>query len=388
MRVLDITSAFSSSCGGIKRYYREKARALPRLGVECHFVVPGDARTTEPFGDATLHRLPGPPMPGNDAYRLFGWSAGVGDLIRALAPDVIEIASHYLLPGLVLRAARSMARPPRVVGFFHSHPRQVVENVAHALPGNVGGEAFAEAMWSFLRRQHSRYDATLVASPTLARELTRRGYPRVREVGLGVDVDVFTPDAAPGAPRVGAPTICYSGRFTVDKELPLLLADFDRVHAATGASLVFVGDGPMRERLVEFARGRPAVTVRPYLDASPDVARVLASTDVVVVPSRAETFSLSTAEAIACGALVVGPDEGAVADLIRDTGAGRCFRAGDARSLGDALIEALSEGAPARRARGAAGRARLVERYTWAAVMNRIYDVYREPPQPALRRCG
>ena len=28
MRVLDITSAFSNSCGGIKRYYREKAKAL------------------------------------------------------------------------------------------------------------------------------------------------------------------------------------------------------------------------------------------------------------------------------------------------------------------------------------------------------------------------
>ena len=72
MRVLDITSAYSSSCGGIKRYYREKARALPRLGVECHFVVPGDARTTEPFGDATLHRLPGPPMPGN-GRPIVGW---------------------------------------------------------------------------------------------------------------------------------------------------------------------------------------------------------------------------------------------------------------------------------------------------------------------------
>jgi glycosyltransferase involved in cell wall biosynthesis len=386
MRVLDITSAYSSSCGGIKRYYREKARALPRLGVECHFVVPGDVRTTEPFGDATLHRLPGPPMPGNDAYRLFGWSAGVGDLIRSLAPDVIEVATHYLLPSLVLRAARGMARPPRVVGFFHSHPRQVVENVTHALPGHVGGEALAEAMWSFLRRQHGRYDATLVASPTLARELTRRGYPRVREVGLGVDVEVFTPDA--GALRAGPPTICYSGRFTVDKELPLLLAAFDRVHAATGARLVFVGDGPLRGRLDAFARSRPAVTVRPYLDDSFAVARVLAAVDVVVVPSRAETFSLTTAEAIACGALVVGPDEGAVADLVRGTDAGACFRAGDARSLGDALVATLALEPAARRARGLDGRARLVERYTWSSVMSRIYDVYRDAAQAPLRACG
>lgn len=115
---------------------------------------------------------------------------------------------------------------------------------------------------------------------------------------------------------------------------------------------------------------------------------MLAAVDVVVVPSRAETFSLTTAEAIACGALVVGPDEGAVADLVRGTGAGACFRAGDARSLADALIETLGLDPAARRGLGVEGRARLVERYTWSLVMSRIHDVYRETSQSPLRSCG
>jgi glycosyltransferase involved in cell wall biosynthesis len=385
MRVLDITSAFSSSCGGIKRYYREKARALPPLGVECHFAVPGEARGEEPFGGGTLHRLPGPPMPGNPAYRIFGLHAGVGDLIRALEPDVIEIASHYVLPDLALRAARKLPRAPRVVGFFHSHPRQVVENIAHALPGERAGDALAEVVWRVLRLQHRRYDATLVASPTVSRELARRGFPRVHEVGLGVDPAVFSPDARVEAVTADAPVVTYSGRFTVDKELPLLLDAFDRVAARTGARLQLVGDGPMRQRLALHARSHPAVSVRPYLDASPDVARVLASSDVVVVPSRTETFSLSTVEAIASGALVVGPDEGAVADLIRDTGAGRCFRAGDPDSLAAALVDVLALDAEARRAQGLAGRARVLERYTWDAVMARILAVYRDAAQAAPR---
>jgi translocation and assembly module TamB len=109
------------------------------------------------------------------------------------------------------------------------------------------------------------------------------------------------------------------------------------------------------------------------------------SSDVVVVSSRAETFSLSTAEAISCGTLVVGTAGGAVADLIEYTGAGRTFRAGDSASLGGALLGALSTDAAARRAQGIAGRARLVERYTWAAVMQRLYDVYRDPALAPLR---
>lgn len=384
MRVLDITSAFSDSCGGIKRYYLEKANALPREGVECHFVVPGAVRSREAFGGGTLHRLPGPPMPGNAAYRLFGARAGIGELIRELQPDVIEIASHYVLPDLVLREVGRLAKPPRVVGFFHSHPRQVVENVTHALPVRSVGDTLAEAVWAFFRRQHSRYDATLVASPSMERELTRRGYPRVREVGLGVDVAVFTPDAAPEPTPGAPPVICYSGRFTADKELPVLLAAFDAVHAATGARLDLVGDGPLRPRLEDFARTRPAVTVRPYLASPAEVARTLASSDVVVVPSRTETFSLSTAEAIACGALVVGPEDGAVADLIHYTASGRCFRSGDPASLRDALFATLAIDVDARRSMGAAGRARLVERYTWSAVMSRLCAVYRDStPAPA-----
>ncbi len=378
MRVLDITSAFSDSCGGIKRYYLEKATALPREGVECHFVVPGAARSRESFGGGTLHRLPGPPMPGNPAYRLFGARAGIGELIRELRPDVIEIASHYALPGIVMREVRRLPKAPKVVGFFHSHPRQVVENITHALPVRNVGDTLAEAVWAFFRRQHGRYDATLVASPTMERELTRRGFPNVREVGLGVDVDVFTPDAAPERSVGEAPVICYSGRFTADKELSVLLAAFDPVHAATGARLWLVGDGPLRPRLEEFARSHPAVTVRPYLASPAEVARTLASSDVVVVPSRSETFSLSTAEAIACGALVVGPDGGAVSDLVHGTGAGRCFRAGDPSSLRDALVGALSLDVEARRTLGVVGRGRIVERYTWSAVMSRLCAVYRD----------
>jgi len=322
-------------------------------------------------------------MPGNPAYRLFGLHAGLGDLIRALSPDVIEIASHYVLPALTLRAARRLPRPPRVVGFFHSHPRQVVENVAHALPG--GGDALAEVMWRYFVRQHSRYDATLVASPTVSHELMRRGCPNVHLVGLGVDAAVFAPDARPPERAGSAPVVTYSGRFTVDKELPLLLDAFDRVHARTGARLQIVGDGPLRRHLEDYARRRPAVSVLPYLDASADVARVLAGSDAVVVPSRTETFSLSTVEAIAAGSLVVGPDQGAVADLIRDTGAGRCFRAGDAGSLAGALVDVLALDAAARRAQGLAGRDRVLERYTWDAVMARIHAVYLDAAQAAPR---
>lgn len=345
--------------------------------MECHFAAPGEARETVPFGDALLHRLPGPPMPGNPAYRLFGPRAGIDRLIEEIAPDVIEVASHYVLPQLVRCATGRLPRPPRVVGFFHSHPRQVVENVAHALPGRVAGDALAEVVWSLFQHQHARYDATLVASASMQRELEVRGVPRVHRVGLGVDVDVFHPGAAGPVIEGATPTVCYVGRFTVDKELALVLNAFDRIHERTGARLVLVGGGPLRARLDAFAASRQAVVVRDFLDAPADVARVIAASDVVVVPSRAETFSFATAEALACGTLVVGPDEGAVTDLIGASGAGATFAAGDPDAFGDALEGLLARPRGERQELGRRGRDHVVRDLTWPAVVQRIYGVYR-----------
>ena len=120
MRLVDITSFFSDSCGGIRTYYREKARFLPDLGIDCHFVVPGERDEEQPFGRAVLHRLAGPRLPGNGHYRLFGRRQKVAALLRRLRPDVVEVGSHYLLPRWVTDALADMHPRPAVVGFFHS----------------------------------------------------------------------------------------------------------------------------------------------------------------------------------------------------------------------------------------------------------------------------
>ena len=104
MRLVDITSFFSDSCGGIKTYYRNKARLLPARGVECHFVVPGKSRSEEAFESGMLHRIPGPRFPGNAHYRMFGDLGELARLLRGLRPDIIEVGSDYVLPALVHRA--------------------------------------------------------------------------------------------------------------------------------------------------------------------------------------------------------------------------------------------------------------------------------------------
>jgi alpha-1,6-mannosyltransferase len=382
VRLVDITSFFPTSCGGIKRYYREKARVLPARGIDCHFIAPGPRLGEEPLGDGTLHFLPGPSVPWSPQYRLFRPDGGLGRLLRRLQPDVVEIGSHYFLPDMVRRALAPMSgKRPAIVGFFHTDfPRQLVEPLARRFLPPGMERAAVQLAWAFARRQFARYDASLVASQEIAAWLRELDFPGVRWVGLGVDVDTFQPAPAPAAPAPSAPcappTVSYVGRLSPEKELGLLTSVWDEVHARTGAHLRMVGEGPSRAALERFAADRPSVRVEPYLDQPRDVAAVLAGSDVVVLTSGTETFSLATAEALACGTPVVGPARGAVGELVVSSGGGLAFTSGSAPALGHALRTVLALDPAARRAVGASGRAHILRHFTWDSVADRLAETY------------
>src|SRR5262249_21515909 len=161
--------------------YREKARVLPQRGIDCHFVTPGAAFGEEALGNGTLHRLPGPAVPWSREYRLFRPGGDLGRLLRRLRPDVVEIGSHYLLPGIARSALAPLgSRRPAVVGFFHpDFPRQLVEPVARRLLPVRLERAAVRLAWAFARRQFARYDAGLVASRKIADLLAELGFPRI-----------------------------------------------------------------------------------------------------------------------------------------------------------------------------------------------------------------
>jgi glycosyltransferase involved in cell wall biosynthesis len=151
---------------------------------------------------------------------------------------------------------------------------------------------------------------------------------------------------------------------------------WDDVQHRTGARLRFIGNGPSRTTLAAFAASRPDVTVEAYLDNPSDVATALATSDIAIVTSGTETFSLATAEALACGTPVVGPARGAVGEFISDSHAGRAFLPGSAAGLRGALLDLLSSRPEERRALGLRGREHIVRHFTWERVAARLTDVY------------
>jgi alpha-1,6-mannosyltransferase len=365
MITVDVSSFFSAGGGGgIRAYYEAKARWLAELGIECHFVVPGRRGSTERWGDGWLHRVAGPPLAAG--YRAFGDLAALRRVVRAIDPDVVELASHYVLPQLVARVCPRAA----VVGFYHSDfPTAYVQPATRGLPAPVGRAAVAAAWW-LVQRQHRGYRATLTGCHAVAAQLVAARVPNVRWVGLGVDPVLC---AAPIDPvrrgRVG-----YLGRLAADKEIALVLAAAPAIERATGARVAIAGDGPAAPEVRAAARRGLVDALGPL--ARSEVPAFLRSLDALIVPGRYETFSLATAEALAAGTPVVAARRGGSGELVTRSGGGATFAPGCAAGLAEAVRAVLALGPAELAALRARGRGYIASLYTWPRVMARIRAVH------------
>ena len=201
---------------------------------------------------------------------------------------------------------------------------------------------------------------------------------RVRVVPLGVDTELFRPagDRVPG--RIVAVA-------SADKPLKgvahLLdaLAKLRVEHDVELQRVSTIEPGGATERRIEALGLGDSVTVHRDLSTE-QIAALLASAEIMCVPSLYEGFSLPTIEAMSSGTPVVASRAGAIPEVVGDGNPQECavlVEPGDAEALAAALAELLDD--PERRAAlGAHGRARALDRYSWASVAHATAAVYDE----------
>jgi glycosyltransferase involved in cell wall biosynthesis len=203
---------------------------------------------------------------------------------------------------------------------------------------------------------------------------------RIRLCYNGVETQVFHPPAEP-RPEPGPAAPLVVGTVAVlrpEKGLPLLLEAFAGVRKAVPhLRLRIVGDGPLRAELTAQSRRLGIAADCEFHPAAGNVADLLRTMDIFVLPSLSEAFSNALLEAMACGCCSLGSNVGGTPELIADGERGLLFEPGNREDLA-AKLARLASDPPLRSRLGQAAAGFAHAKLNVAVAAGRLADIYGE----------
>jgi glycosyltransferase involved in cell wall biosynthesis len=200
---------------------------------------------------------------------------------------------------------------------------------------------------------------------------------RMRLVPVGVDPDLFQP--VPGVERIPGRLITTASADVALKGLAYLLEAMAKLRTERDVTLTIIGKPRPGKSMDLIDRLGLAPHIQFVSGVSDErIVELYSEAELAVVPSLYEGFSLPAIEAMCSGTPLVATDGGALPEVTGTDGETvlQC-RAGDVDSLAAAIRRGLDD--PDLRARvGAAGRTRVLDRWTWQRCAQQTVEQYRE----------
>ncbi|MCB2223854.1 MAG: glycosyltransferase [Actinobacteria bacterium] len=377
----------SGDAGGMNVYVDGLARIMAARGVQVEVFT----RQADPDGVGVVEVADGYrvvhidlPPPGDPYATVNRFVEGVLDWSGAAGARYDVVHSHYWLsgwPGLVLGDRLGV---PFAVSFHtlgrvknlnrrHDDPpasllRIATEEDVIARAGCVVASTPAEAA-ELLEHYRADPERLCMSPPGVDHRLFHPGDRRTARASLGI--------AGTG------PLVLFAGRVQPLKGLDVAVEAFARVAASHPDALMLVVGGASGERgpaevaamldlvaergLAERVRFSPPM---PH-DHLPAAYR---AADVVVAPSRSESFGLVAAEAQACGVPVVASRVGGLAHIVEDGATGFLVDGWDPAGYAAAIGRILAD--PALAASMAAAAEERSARFSWSATADRFLSLY------------
>jgi glycosyltransferase involved in cell wall biosynthesis len=192
-------------------------------------------------------------------------------------------------------------------------------------------------------------------------------------IPLGVDTRLFHPRPIP---RVPGSLIAVASADSPVKGIPTLLRAFAKILTERNAVLTVVGKpspgGPTEKLIGELSLGDKVRFVTGISDE--ELAELVASTEIAIVPSLYEGFSLPAVEHMASGTPLIASRTGALPEVVGD--AAILVTPGDPEELA-AAIRRLQDSPSEREQLSVKALARVQERFAWSAVARATVAEYR-----------
>jgi glycosyltransferase involved in cell wall biosynthesis len=297
LRVAIVTRFFSPRLAGAEASVARLAHYVASTGATCEVV-------TTRFVDGLSRR-----EAARDGVRIRRLSTAGRGLARPI--EFIRAMLYFLVNGHRFDVVETVCLSPFALGALLGAQARGTRTIIQ--PCTVGPDGDIAKVRAYpggdrLWRLFLRADSIVARGDLVAADLRIHGAPTEKVTviaGMAFAGPAGSPDAGTRAAArlsLGLPnrtTVLYVGRLEPAKGVDLLLDVWPRVTARHEATLLLVGDGPLRARAVETAAsiGFPdAVRAvgwqtdpRPWYEAS----------DIFAFPSRSESFGLAAADAMA-----------------------------------------------------------------------------------------
>lgn len=359
--ICDLTQSWSpTGGGGISTYLKEKRKYF-QDNTEHRLlqIVPGPEDRITVEGRVTIAEVGAPPVWGSPNYRWINRNDAVFALLREYRPDIIESLCPWVLPWIAIRHRMRFPETALVAGYRTDFPNAQVYRVMKDLSGHYPASVFRSFAYFYAWMTYHRFDRVYTLNQEARGMLGGLGYRNTGVLGLGVDIDRFSPDhrdpdfrRSLGLPETDGPLLIYAGRLDNEKRAYVLVEMFKQLPRQLGAAMVLMGDGKLREVLMEEAKGLP-IAFPGYETDRRALARALASSDIYVSGMADETFGISVLEAQASGLPVVGVASGAMPERVPE-GAGVLGPVDDPVAMARGVLEVWQGDYEGRRARSLA----------------------------------
>ena len=324
VKIVDLAEFYAPGGGGVRTYVDQKLRVAAALGHELVVIAPGPEDRVERRGAGKIVWLKSPFMPFDKRYHIFWDAAPVHAVLDTEQPDLIEASSPWRAGWI---AARWRGHAKRVL-FLHVEP---VAAYPYRWLGRVFGpptiDRLFEWFWSYLRKLHAHFDATVVGGTWMGDRLTAHGLRAPIVVPMGVETAVFRPELRSATLRREMLALCGLGedatlllgvgRHHPEKRWPMLIEAVERVNASSSRKVGFVlaGDGVARAAVDRAAAGKAHVRVLGQVGDRTELATLMASADTMLHGSTSETFGMVVGEALAAGLPLIVPAFGGCTGL-------------------------------------------------------------------------
>ncbi|MGB6056849.1 MAG: glycosyltransferase [Microthrixaceae bacterium] len=378
--------------GGMNVYVRELSASLAQAGVDVKVFV---RRWSGDLPDR-LHVEPGLEVLHIDAGPVELLKEDLPSYIDAFADgvaaeitkgDVDVLHANYWLSAIAAHRLKHEFDLP-LVATFHTLARVKAD----------AGDAEPEARERAELEVIGCCDTICASNPVEAEQLVDlydADPERIELVPPGVDHAFFSPGDRRGARTAlgldDRPTMLFVGRIQPLKGLGIAIQALGELDGDT--RLLAVGGPSGSEGASELAKMHALIDelgVRErvhFVDPQPHhlLSTYYRAADVVVVPSRSESFGLVALEAAACGVPVVAASVGGLRSLVNDGETGYLVDSRDPTEFAKRINDVLADGALAERMGHAA--ALEAKRYAWSVTAGRLRRLYSDLNIRALVEC-